>query len=146
MSPAQWAFQARREGRGDGEVFGHLRVGLCTAACMLARGSSASTRGAPVGTSSRASVLGSCCSWPKEGNLRRHCDVRKRAAGVDQSFDRCARALFWLQKSARGVRLREATSVAAGVGDGGLAHGDKSLGGEMTSRTRLAETRDGGKA
>jgi len=72
--------------------------------------------------------------------------VRKRAAGVDQSFDRCARALFWLQKSARGVWLREATSVAAGVGDGGLAHGDTSLGGEMASKTRLAETRDGGRA
>jgi len=34
---------------------------------------------------------------------------------------RCARALFWLQKSARSVGPREATSVAAGVGDGGLA-------------------------
>jgi hypothetical protein len=32
-----------------------------------------------------------------------------------------ARVLFWLQKSARGVGLREATLVAARVGDGGLA-------------------------
>jgi hypothetical protein len=33
---------------------------------------------------------------------------------------RCARVFVWLQKSARGVGLREANLVAAGVGDGGL--------------------------
>jgi hypothetical protein len=146
VSPAQWAFQARREGRGDSEVLGYLRVGLCTAACMRARGFSASTTGAHAGTSSRVSVLGSYCSRPKEGNLPRHCDARKRAASEDQSFDRRARALFWLQKSARGVWLREATSVAAGVGDGGLARSEESPGGEMASRTRPAETREGGRA
>jgi hypothetical protein len=54
--------------------------------------------------------------------------VRKRGEGEDQSLGRCARALLRLQKSAGGVWLREATSVAAGVGDGGLAHGDKSPG------------------
>jgi hypothetical protein len=46
----------------------------------------------------------------------------------------CARVPFWLQKSARGVGLREATLVAAGVGDGGLAGKRETADGEWTSR------------
>jgi hypothetical protein len=45
----------------------------------------------------------------------------KASPGEVEVFVRCARVSFCLQKSTRGVWLREATLVAAEVGDGGLA-------------------------
>jgi hypothetical protein len=44
-----------------------------------------------------------------------------------------ARVSFCLQKSTRGVWLREATPVAAGVGDGGLAQTWETTESEVTS-------------
>jgi len=52
---------------------------------------------------------------------RRRSRRRNLVGGEVGLFARCARVPFWLQKSARGVGLREAILVAAGVGDGGLA-------------------------
>jgi hypothetical protein len=71
----------------------------------------------------RALVLGSCCSLPRGATLRGSVGVRNHPACEVHQLDRCARARYWLQQSARGVGPREATSVAAGVGDGGLVPG-----------------------
>jgi hypothetical protein len=51
----------------------------------------------------------------------RHRKTRKRSSGEVLSLFWRARVPYWLQKSARGVGLREAASVVAEVGDGGLA-------------------------
>jgi hypothetical protein len=52
------------------------------------------------------------------------------------SFVGRARVPLWLQKSVRGVGLREATLVAAGVGDGGLARKRGTVQSERASRAR----------
>lgn len=82
----------------------------------------------------KASALGACRSPPAVGNHRWHQGMREQALSGVQSIDRCARVPFWLQKSARGVGLREATPVAAGAGDGGLAHTWGTAGSEWTLR------------
>jgi len=71
------------------------------------------------------------------GNPQRIHGAGNHAAGEVQQVERCARAVYWLQKSVRGVGLREAIPVAAGVGDEGLAPGyGKPPWSETTSRIR----------
>jgi hypothetical protein len=86
-----------------------------------------------------ASVSGSCCSPPREATLGGTAVRETNLRAKVHALDRCARALYWLQKSARGVGSREAISVAAGVGDGGLAPGfGKPPRGETASRNRAS--------
>jgi hypothetical protein len=70
-----------------------------------------------------ASVLGSYCSLPRGvtlgGAVAWEITPRVRFTRSIGVLGQC----IWLQKSVRGVWPREATSVAAGVGDGGLASG-----------------------
>jgi len=104
-------------------VLEFLRVGLCTAACKLAPGCSASTSGASIGAFPGLRFLGSYCSLPRGvtlgGAVAWEITPRVRFTRSIGVLGQC----IWLQKSVRGVWPREATSVAAGVGDGGLASG-----------------------
>jgi hypothetical protein len=66
------------------------------------------------------SVSCSCCSQSREGNLAWQGDCF--LVGVESSIG-VPGLCRWLQKSVRGIGLREAIPVVAGAGDGGLAHG-----------------------
>lgn len=111
-------FQAWQDGSGDDEVSGLLLVSLYTAACMPARGFSTDAGGASRSANSEP--------WFRARVAR--CRERATSRGGRNSFLIEVRSSIgvlglccWLQKSARGIGLREAVPVAAGAGDGGLA-------------------------
>jgi hypothetical protein len=102
-------------------VFEHSRVGLCTAACKLGRGwlgpCVAPRRALPV-----VSTMGTHGSRRVGPGGRTRNESRAVAVRVRSWSQRGApRIPSWLQKSSSSVWPREATSVAAAVGDGGLA-------------------------
>jgi len=113
--------QAGGGGTTTNGVLGDPGVGLCTAACMLARGS--------LGPCVRR--LDGCRSWlrPRHARLTAGSPSRvgpQRIAAIAVRVRSWApigvlRNPSWLQKSSSDARLREATAVAAGVGDGSLA-------------------------
>jgi hypothetical protein len=114
-------------------VLGTLRVGLYTAACTLTRGFSTRTSGALTGTS-RGLGRGRVLLAAGGGRPPPAPEGTKVHSGRGQVVRlACPGSVLWLQKSARDVGLREATSVAAGVGDGGLASGGTTFGSDRTS-------------
>jgi hypothetical protein len=125
-------------GKGDDEVlrfFSSWPLHRCVHADSGALGQCEGRFAALIGIS----VSDSHCSQPTTGHRHRRLGRVKasswRGLGARSV---CSGSVLWLQKSARGVGLRKATSVAAGVGDGGLAPSGGPRRGEETSRAKPA--------
>jgi hypothetical protein len=90
------AVQSGSEGSGDNRVLGCLRVGLCTAACKLARGRSDQHEQRHLSVVLEALCFGLvlliAIGWV---TALRHCGVRNHSSSEVVTFDRCARALFF---------------------------------------------------